>query len=254
MSAAGDRELPDPRNVHLLRRDDDPVDQPDERLRVPVAPAVRQALVDLHELQVHVVEQLDLALRRARELAGAEHAGELPRRDPTPEPPRPPAQEGVERHHNGPDQDRVRDGERGDWRDVEQHGKGRRPRRRPRGDLRQLVDREMAERPLVAVIKAEELRQHDPDREDREGPDDLGGARCRQPGHEPYRDEVGAAEHTTAERLPPEAPVVLAQRGFDGRPRSEARPDSDCLLRAVRYGRIERCALGHDPARPRSYP
>ena len=50
MSAAGDRELPDPRDVHLLGRDDDPVDQPDERLRVPVAPAVRQALVELHEL------------------------------------------------------------------------------------------------------------------------------------------------------------------------------------------------------------
>ena len=92
----------------------------------------------------------------------------------------------------------------GQRRDLEEEGERCDARDRPGEDDRQLVDGEVPERPVIAVVEPVELRRHDPDRQEDQrsgssayaGPEDDEGEADEDAG-----TEIGQGEQAPAQRI-----------------------------------------------------
>ena len=129
--------------------------------------------------------------------------------------------------------------------------------RGPGGDRRQLVDGQVADRDVVAVVEADQLRDHDPRRQQDQRPERVRRRRGDHQARSGGGDQVGEREHAAAKRVAPEAwpagPCVGALRDPEG-PGSVPRHLIKSNPRAVPKGALpwglRSCALSRD-RRPR---
>ena len=123
------------------------------------------------EAQVHVGEELELAADHLGEVAVAEHRGDLGRRQPPPGPARGAAQRRAPAAAATSQATTALLGADLAGRGLRQHQRQQRhPGGRPGGDRRQLVDGQVADRDVVAVVEADQLRQQRPSPEAGPGP------------------------------------------------------------------------------------
>ena len=141
----------------------------------------------------------------ASAVAVADDADQLGRGPPPPGPARDAAQRdaGARRNHEEPD--RPRSGPLGQRRDGEEQGDQRRRDGRGGADRRDLVDREMAERAVIAVVEAVELGDDERDRKEGERPEAVGGGDDGDEESDRRRQQVRAREQTPAQGVAPEA-------------------------------------------------
>ena len=189
--AAGGDDVADLARLHPLGREDHAVDAVDDLV---------ERLVSLvcEQLEVHVGEEDELAPDHLGEVAVAEHGGHLARGPAPPDPARSAAQ--AERADQGDEEggggrvplDRAGAGLREDQREHPD------PDARPDGERRDLVDGQVADRDVVAVIEAEQLRDQDPGGQQRDAPEDVRG----RPGDDDRRrrggDQVGERRASAA--------------------------------------------------------
>ena len=176
-------------------------------------------LVD--QAQVHVGEQLELAADHLREIAVAEHGGDLRRGQAPPQPAGGAAQDQrrAAGHHPGADRGaRVHLPGRSLRQDQREQ---RDPGRGPGGDRRQLVDGQVANRDVVAVIEPDQLRDHHPDGQQHERPESVRGGRGDDDAGGRGGDQISQREHAAAQGVAPETRptrlVLTAPFGADGR-------------------------------------
>ena len=149
---------------------------------------------------MHLLEELELALQRGQRRAVADETDQLRRRPPPPEPAR--QRPEADRRDRGDEEQLQIDGPhstRPTGVSESSSTTGRRRHRDPGEDRRDLVGGEVPERPVVAVVEAEELGEQRPERQEEEAP-----RRCRWPGtvddqrRERRRAEVGEGELAAA--------------------------------------------------------
>ena len=219
--------------LHPVGGEDHPVDAAGERVE-----GLDLVLVD--EAQVHVGEEVELAADHLREVAVAEHRGDLGRRQPAPDPARARRAAPARRRRRPPRRPRPSPGmtsPAGVWGRIS--ASIATPAAAQAAIAGQLVDGQVADRDVVAVVEPDQLREHDPDREQHQGPEGVGGrggddeAGCRG------RDQVGEREHAAAQGVAPEArPSGVAIRALllvdrRGRP-------SSCISQRVTPRRAKR--------------
>ena len=129
------------------------------------------------------------------------------------------------------------------------------PGRGPGGERRQLVDGQVADRDVVAVIEADQLRDHDPAGQQHERPEGVRGGRGDDDAGGRGGDQVGEREHAAAQGVAPEA----RPPGSSSRPwsvRTEGGPSltiSERLTRQSRKRLAQSDCLArrsHDPRGP----
>ena len=120
---------------------------------------------------MHLLEELELALQRSEHRAVADEADQLRRGEAPPEPARQRAE--PDRRHRGGDEKRQAEVpfDHAGRSQRKQQDDRRRRHRYPAEDRRDLVGGEMPERPVVAVIEPDHLRQQRPERQEQERPE-----------------------------------------------------------------------------------
>jgi hypothetical protein len=148
--------------AELAAGDHDPVDSP-----VELFESVMQCGATLDpsdDLGVDIRKELELANDRLRERALSDDEHALRRSEATPEHPHAGAEREAEAEHGSPDQQLVvrRQVER--RKRHEKEGQKRRAAQCPDEQPGKLVDGQMTQRAVVAVVQTGELRRDDPDR------------------------------------------------------------------------------------------
>ena len=166
---------------------------------------------------MHVGKQLQLATQRGRELAVSHDDRRLGRRYAPPDEPGERTEDNRREDGHRPGKQKLPVGRRfgrsqaGPWpspgaeevqdeRHEDDAGGG--PARKPW----QLVDRQVAKRPMVAIVDAEQLREEDPEWNRHQGPSPSGHRGGGDRGGDDGRDEIGAREHSPAQHVPPPRP------------------------------------------------
>ena len=222
VAAAGD-ELGEEALVEGLERDDDPV--ADEQAAAPVAEGRAERAVLADDGGVHVGEEVELPADGAAQALAADDDDAFGRRDPPPEKPGEAAksERREQREHERANRDRRRQAR--EPRELEEHGQARETRDRPDEDDRQLIDRQVPERAVVAVVEAVQLGGEDPGREEEEGTDgrpSAGGGDREVEGDRDRRADVGECEHPSTQRIA-RGPQRGAARGPGAAPPARGR-------------------------------
>src|SRR5207302_10092982 len=147
--------------VELAAGDDDAIDADDELLDPPLElSAARNSAVDPG---VDVGEELELAHDGLGERALADDEYPLRRREAPPEAAEQGTEEEREPQHYAPDDQPVVRARSERRERHEEEGQERSAAQHPDDEPRQLVDRQVTQRAVVAVVEPGELRRHDPD-------------------------------------------------------------------------------------------
>ncbi len=202
----GDKPLDQP-GVGVRPGEDHPVDTGEGTvhrrvLAVDLVSHLPSGFLHANQVQVHVGEQLDLARDGPCRSAAAQDQGGLRRRPLAPEP----ARERTQRTHDERRGDHHPDDLGGADRSGSQQRAGDPDDRGPNAQRWELIDREMANRAVVAVIEADDLRGEQAHRDAGQRPCARRGIEQDDRRADPTRDEgVGAGQHPPAAAVAPPA-------------------------------------------------
>ena len=219
--------------VHPLPGHDQPIQSRDELVhgRRPIVARPHRGEVAVgDQMEMHVGEQLDLASRGPSQLAVAQHGRQFQRGGVAPEPAHGPAEDPRGKRAHEPRAGRGGETDVTGGRERQQQTQHRGAGGHPGSDHRQLVDGEVPDTALVAVIEAKELGDQHPRRQHGQRPRRARGRAGDEHAHQGTNPDVRDGQHPPQPHVAPEAigsglperQEIRHLRG--GRTRRNARP------------------------------